>query len=54
MSTDIRRMSREDLDRLNAEAKAWRERNVQPVAEQAPEPTLTPPTLFVGEQLPLL
>ena len=27
MATDIRRMSREDLDRLNAEGKAWRERN---------------------------
>jgi hypothetical protein len=27
MVTDIRRMSREDLDRLNAESKAWRERN---------------------------
>jgi hypothetical protein len=24
---DIRRMSREDLDRLNADGKAWRERN---------------------------
>jgi hypothetical protein len=25
MATDIRRMSREDLDRLSAEGKAWRE-----------------------------
>jgi hypothetical protein len=54
MATDIRRMSREDLDRLNAEGKAWRERNVQPVAaEQPPEPTLPLPTSAVAEQLPL-
>jgi hypothetical protein len=54
MSVDIRRMSREDLDRMNAEGKAWRERKaVQPVPEQDPKPTLTPPTSFVGEQLPL-
>jgi hypothetical protein len=46
-------MSRDDLDRLNAEGKAWRERNVQPVAvEQPAEPALPLPT--VGEQLPLL
>ena len=55
MSTDIRRMNRDDLDRLNAEGKAWRERNVQPVAaEQPPEPTLPLPTSGVGEQLTLL
>ena len=27
MATDIRRMTREELDTLNAEGKAWRERN---------------------------
>jgi hypothetical protein len=27
MSFDIRRCSKEDLDRLNADAKAWRDRN---------------------------
>jgi len=27
MATDIRRMTREELDALNAEGKAWRERN---------------------------
>jgi hypothetical protein len=53
MSTDIRRMSREDLDRLNAEGKAWKERKAKPAEEQAPEPT-TPPASFVGEQLLLL
>jgi hypothetical protein len=36
MATDIRRMSREDLDRLNAEGKAWRERN-KPAQDQTPE-----------------
>jgi len=36
MATDIRRMSREDLDRLNAEGKAWRERN-KPAQDQSPE-----------------
>ena len=36
MATDIRRMSREDLDRLNAESKAWRERN-KPAQDQTPE-----------------
>jgi hypothetical protein len=35
MATDIRRMSREDLDRLNAEGKAWRERN-KPAQDQTP------------------
>jgi hypothetical protein len=55
MSTDIRRMSREDLDRMNAEGKAWRERKaVRPGADQAPEPSLTSPTsVAVGEQLSL-
>jgi hypothetical protein len=33
MSVDIRRMSREDLDRLNAEGKAWRERSKPGVAD---------------------
>ena len=38
MATDIRRMSREDLDRLNAEGKAWRERN-KPAQDQTPDQT---------------
>jgi hypothetical protein len=36
MATDIRRMSREDLDRLNAESKAWRKRT-NPAQDQTPE-----------------
>ena len=40
MATDIRRMSREDLDRLNAEGKAWRERN-KPAQDQTPEQPAT-------------
>jgi hypothetical protein len=27
MAIDIRRCSKEDLDRINAEGRAWRERN---------------------------
>ena len=33
-------MSREDLDRLNAEGKAWRERN-KPAQDQTPEQPAT-------------
>jgi hypothetical protein len=40
MATDIRRMSREELDRLNAEGKAWRERN-KPAQDQTPEQPAT-------------
>ena len=38
MSVDIRRMSKEDLDRLNAEGRAWRERGNKPAQEPLPEP----------------
>jgi hypothetical protein len=38
MSFDIRRCSREDLDRINAEAKAWRERGNKHPQEPLPEP----------------
>jgi len=41
VATDIRRMSREDLDRLNAEGKAWREQQRKPIADQAPEQRLS-------------
>ena len=54
MSVDIRRMTKEEIDRLNVEGKKWRERNkaIQPVAEQSP--TITQQTSSIGEQLPLL
>jgi hypothetical protein len=51
MATDIRRMSRDDLDRLNAEGKAWRERN-QPDQNQKPATVATDTP--VPNQLPLL
>jgi hypothetical protein len=37
MATDIRRCSKEDLDRLNAEARAWRDRK-KPGQDQDPVP----------------
>jgi hypothetical protein len=50
MATDIRRMSREDLDRLNAEARAWRDRN-KPGQDQEPAPDQ--PDAIPVEQLDL-
>ncbi len=46
MSQDIRRMTREDLDRLNVEAKAWREQrklNPENKPHDPPENELPPP-----------
>jgi hypothetical protein len=37
MAIDIRRCSKEDLDRLNAEARAWRDRK-KPGQKQNPMP----------------
>ena len=37
MSVDIRRMTREDLDRLNAEGNAWREQQRKPVEDHKTE-----------------
>jgi len=37
MATDIRRMSKEDLDELNRQAKAWRSRDMKPTQDQQPE-----------------
>jgi hypothetical protein len=37
MAIDIRRCSKEDLDRLNVDARAWRDRN-QPGQDQEPDP----------------
>ena len=48
MATDIRRMSREDLDRLNADSRAWRDRN-KPGQDQEPNPVQ--PALILAEQL---
>jgi hypothetical protein len=46
MSFDLRRCSKEDLDRLNAEGRAWRERANKPAQEPLPKPirTESPPT----------
>jgi hypothetical protein len=35
MAIDIRRCSKEDLDRLNADSRAWRDRN-KPGQDQEP------------------
>jgi hypothetical protein len=48
MAADIRRMSREDLDRLNAEGKAWRERH-KPVQDE-PEPEAVPTQMDLWEK----
>jgi hypothetical protein len=45
MSTDIRRMSKEDLDRLNEEGRRWRERGTKPAQEPLPEPVAPPAQL---------
>jgi hypothetical protein len=37
MATDIRRMSKEDLDELNRQAKVWRSRDMKPTQDQQPE-----------------
>ena len=50
MVTDIRRMSREDLDRLNAESKAWRERN-KPAQEQTAPDAIQTTQLDLWENL---
>jgi hypothetical protein len=61
MATDIRRMSKEELDELNRQGAIWRARNkpAQPVTDTIPEPSKdrseTPtPKLTVGEQIELL
>ena len=61
MATDIRRMSKEELDELNRQGAIWRARNkpAQPVTDTIPEPSKDPsetptPTLTVGEQIGLL
>jgi hypothetical protein len=43
MSVDIRRMSKEDLDRLNEEGRRWRERANKPAQEPLPEPIRAEP-----------
>lgn len=53
MSFDIRRCSREDLDRINAEAKAWRERGNKPDQEPLPEPAGVQPPADIPVQLDL-
>jgi hypothetical protein len=50
MATVIRRMSRDELDRLNAEGKAWRERN-KPDQNQTPAIVVT--DMPVPDQLQL-
>jgi hypothetical protein len=50
MATDIRRMSKDDLDRLNAEARAWRDRDKRPEEDLSslPAPIIeTPPATAV-------
>jgi len=37
MAIDIRRCSKEDLDRINEEGRAWRDRN-KPEDDQKPNP----------------
>jgi len=41
MATDIRRMSKEELDELNRQGAIWRARNkpAQPVTDTIPEPS---------------
>jgi hypothetical protein len=51
MATDIRRMSREDLDRLNAEGRAWRERGNEPAQEPLPEPTRAEPVADMQDSM---
>jgi hypothetical protein len=41
MSVDIRRMSKEELDELNRQAKVWRERNNPQLAERVSDPIPT-------------
>lgn len=41
--TDIRRMSREELDALNESGRQWRERNKPQGARPLPEPISTEP-----------
>jgi hypothetical protein len=52
MATDIRRMSREDLDRLNAEGRAWRERGNKPAQEPLPEPIHAEPLADMQDSKP--
>ena len=40
---DIRRMSKEDLDRLNEEGRRWREQTNKPAQESLPEPICAEP-----------
>jgi hypothetical protein len=43
MPTDIRRMSREDLDRMNEAARVWRARLAPVIAQEpAPEKGISP------------
>lgn len=42
MATDIRRMSRDELDELNRLSKAWRERNKPAQDEPKPVADVTP------------
>ena len=43
MSFDIRRCSRDDLDKLNEDARVWRERGDQSAQEPLPEPIRVEP-----------
>jgi hypothetical protein len=54
MATDIRRMSKEDLDELNRQAKVWRASRDKPTANQSAQraevPTPSQMDLFDAEK----